>query len=66
MKILFLGTSEFAAKPLQILLEHRFNIPTVITQPDKLAGRGKKITISPVKKLAKEKNKKSYYLLIIK
>ena len=56
MKILFLGTSEFAAKPLQILLEHRFNIPTVITQPDKLAGRGKKITISPVKKLAKEKN----------
>lgn len=53
MRILFAGTPEFAAGHLRYLLDNnRYNIVAVFTQPDRPAGRGKKLTASPVKELA--------------
>ena len=44
MKILFAGTPSFAAKHLEILLKGDHEIVSVLTQPDKRSGRGKRIT----------------------
>ncbi len=55
MKIVFMGTPEFAVPSLRILLEHGYTIVAVVTAPDKPAGRGKKIQESAVKKFALEK-----------
>ena len=53
MKIIFAGTPDFAVAPLKALaLEH--NIVAVFTQPDRKAGRGKKLSAPPVKQLALE------------
>lgn len=52
MKIIFAGTPEFAAQHLQVLLDNNVDIVAVYTQPDRPAGRGKKLTPSPVKSLA--------------
>jgi len=53
MRIIFAGTPEFAAGHLQHLLQHSVHeIVAVFTQPDRPAGRGKKVTASPVKALA--------------
>ncbi|MGD9152868.1 MAG: methionyl-tRNA formyltransferase [Gammaproteobacteria bacterium] len=52
LKILFAGTPEFAAKFLQALFDAKYNICAVITQPDKPAGRGRKLQINPVKQLS--------------
>lgn len=52
MKIIFAGTPEVATVPLQALLQSRHEIVAVYTQPDRPAGRGKKLTPSPVKTLA--------------
>ena len=52
MKIIFFGTPEFGATILGNLIKKSFKPVLVITAPDKPAGRGKKITSSPVKKLA--------------
>ncbi len=49
LRIIFMGTPEFAVPSLQILLEHKFNVVAVITAPDKSAGRGKKLQQSAVK-----------------
>ncbi len=56
MNILFIGTSEFAVSPLDVLLKKGFNIVSVITQPDKFGGRGLKKILSPVKIFALESN----------
>ena len=48
-----MGTPDFAVPSLKALHEAGYEIPLVITQPDKPAGRGKKITPPPVKVLAK-------------
>jgi methionyl-tRNA formyltransferase len=56
LKILFAGTPEFAAKHLQALLDTKYEICAVITQPDKPSGRGRKIQINPVKQLALDFN----------
>ena len=53
-RIIFMGTPEFAAYSLGILIEHKFNIVGVITAPDRQAGRGRKLRESAVKALAKE------------
>lgn len=53
-KIIFFGTPEFAVPSLKKLIEAGFEIPLVITQPDKPVGRGNKITESPVKLFAKQ------------
>ncbi len=55
-RIIFAGTPDFAAAHLQTLLDHGFNIVAVYTQPDRPAGRGNKLTASPVKTLALEHN----------
>ncbi|MEM7540240.1 MAG: methionyl-tRNA formyltransferase [Pseudomonadota bacterium] len=55
LKIIFAGTPEFALPSLQVLLEDStVDLVGVYTQPDRAAGRGRKITESPVKKLAAE------------
>ena len=52
MRIAFAGTPDFAAAALRRLIEARFEIPLVLTQPDRPAGRGLKLQPSPVKRLA--------------
>ncbi len=52
MKIVFAGTPEFAAVALQALLTAGFEVPLVLTQPDRPSGRGMKLTPSAVKALA--------------
>ena len=54
MRILFAGTPEFALPPLQTLVDGDYDIAAVLTQPDRPAGRGKKLRVSPVKQLALE------------
>lgn len=54
MKIIFAGTPEFAATALAALLKTSHDIIAVYTQPDRKAGRGQKLTPSPVKQLALE------------
>jgi methionyl-tRNA formyltransferase len=51
-----MGTPEFAIPTLYSLINNYGNIEAVITQPDRPKGRGRKITISPVKRLALENN----------
>ncbi len=55
LRIVFMGTPDFAVPSLQILVENSYNVVAVITAPDKPAGRGHKIQQSPVKKYALEK-----------
>lgn len=52
MKIVFLGTPDFAVASLDILVKNKFDIVGVITVPDKPAGRGMKLQESAVKKYA--------------
>lgn len=52
MKIIFAGTPEFAAVALHTLHEAGFEIPLVLTQPDRPAGRGLQLQASPVKQFA--------------
>lgn len=52
LRIIFAGTPEFAAHHLQALLNSSHHVVAVYTQPDRPAGRGKKLTASPVKLLA--------------
>jgi len=56
LKIVFAGTPEFAATTLASLLGSQHEILAVYTQPDRPAGRGRKLTASPVKSLALEHN----------
>ncbi|WP_028864949.1 methionyl-tRNA formyltransferase [Psychromonas aquimarina] len=56
LNIIFAGTPDFAAKHLSALLESEHNVIAVYTQPDRPAGRGKKLSASAVKELAVEKN----------
>ena len=52
MRIVFMGTPDFAAASLQKLLDEKFNVVGVFTQPDKPKGRGMEMCFSPVKELA--------------
>ena len=54
LRIIFAGTPDFAATCLKALLESHHNVVAVYTQPDRPAGRGRKLTASPVKTLALE------------
>ena len=58
MKIVFMGTPDFAVASLNALLEAGFNIVGVVTAPDKPSGRGQKINESAVKQYAQEKGLK--------
>ena len=55
LKIIFMGTPEFAVESLDILVKNNYNIVGVITVPDKPAGRGQQVQQSAVKKYAEEK-----------
>lgn len=55
LRIIFMGTPEFAVESLDILIKNNYNIVGVITVPDKPAGRGQEIQQSDVKKYALEK-----------
>jgi len=55
LRIIFAGTPDFAARHLNALLSSEHQIVGVFTQPDRPAGRGKKLMPSPVKVLAEEK-----------
>lgn len=52
LRIVFLGTPEFAAVSLRALVEGGYNVVGVVTMPDKPAGRGHKLLQSPVKQYA--------------
>ncbi len=52
LDIIFAGTPDFAREALQALLGSRHRVVAVYTQPDRPAGRGRKLTPSPVKQLA--------------
>ena len=54
MNIIFAGTPDFAVAPLQALIESEHTVVAVYTQPDRPAGRGQKLTPSPVKQCALE------------
>jgi methionyl-tRNA formyltransferase len=54
VRVLFAGTPEFAVPPLRELLAVGYEICAVYTQPDRPAGRGRKLAVSPVKALAQE------------
>ncbi len=53
MRVVFAGTPEFAAQALRRLLAAGFEVPLVLTQPDRPAGRGLKLQASPVKEVAR-------------
>ncbi|GIU20362.1 methionyl-tRNA formyltransferase [Shewanella sp. MBTL60-007] len=54
LNVIFAGTPDFAARHLQALIDSEHNVIAVYTQPDRPAGRGKKLQASPVKALALE------------
>ena len=56
MKIVFMGTPDFAQKSLEALYNARYEILAVVTNIDKPKGRGMKLVESPVKEYAKSKN----------
>lgn len=56
LRIIFMGTPEFAVPSLEILVQNKFNVVAVITAPDKPQGRGQKLTPSPVKECALKNN----------
>jgi methionyl-tRNA formyltransferase len=55
MKIIYFGTPEFAVPSLQALIESGEDVISVVTQPDKVKGRGHKLSQPPVKELAVSK-----------
>lgn len=56
LKVIYAGTPDFAVPALQALIDSEHDVIAVYTQPDRPAGRGRKLTPSPVKKIALEHN----------
>ena len=54
LNVLFMGTPDFAAESLKSLVEEKYNIVGVVTNPDRPKGRGMKMIASPVKEYALE------------
>lgn len=54
LRIVFAGTPDFSVPPLKALLQSEHEVVAVYTQPDRPAGRGRKLTPSPVKTVAEE------------
>jgi methionyl-tRNA formyltransferase len=52
LKVVFMGTSDFAVPSLAKLIDSHYQILGVVTQPDRPKGRGKKLLPSPIKDLA--------------
>jgi methionyl-tRNA formyltransferase len=60
LRIVFMGTPDFAVGSLKMLVENGYNIVGVVTAPDKPAGRGNQLTESAVKKYASENGLKIF------
>ena len=60
MKIIFMGTPDFAQKSLESVYNAGYEIIGVVTNPDKPKGRGMKLTFSPVKEFAVENGLQVY------
>ncbi|WP_026916076.1 methionyl-tRNA formyltransferase [Christiangramia portivictoriae] len=58
LRIVFMGTPEFAVKSLEAILEAGYNVAGVVTAPDRPAGRGRKLKESAVKTFAVSRNLK--------
>jgi len=56
MRLVFMGTPEFAVPSLEILLAHHYDVAAVVTVPDKPQGRGRRVVPSPVKVAANAYN----------
>lgn len=56
LRIVFMGTPEFAVPSLEILVQNGYNVVAVVTAPDKPQGRGQRIDVSPVKACALKHN----------
>ncbi len=56
LRIIYMGTPQFAVEPLRAIIHAGYNVLAVITAPDKPAGRGQKIHFSPVKEFALQNN----------
>jgi methionyl-tRNA formyltransferase len=56
LKIIFAGTPQFSVPALEVLLNSKHEVCAVYTQPDRPAGRGQKLTASPIKQLAEKFN----------
>jgi len=56
MKVVFMGSPDFAVPSLEALIEARFEVQLVVTQPDRPAGRGRKMLPTAVKATAREHN----------
>ena len=56
LRIIFMGTPDFAVATLKALVEHNYKVVGVITAPDKPAGRGRKLNESAVKTYANSQN----------
>ena len=54
LRIVFAGTPDFSVPPLKALLQSKHEVVAVYTQPDRPAGRGRKLAFSPVKEAAVE------------
>ena len=54
MKIVFMGTPDFAVPSLEILLKNNYTISAVVTAPDKPRGRGQQVSFTPVKECAQK------------
>lgn len=52
MRIVFMGTPDFAIPTLRVLVDHGYDVVAVVTSPDKPSGRGLQMTASPVKEFA--------------
>ena len=64
MRILFMGTPDFALESLKALYEANYDIVGVVTNIDKPKGRGMKLIASPVKEYALEKNLKIFQCVL--
>ncbi|MGC3943326.1 MAG: methionyl-tRNA formyltransferase [Chryseolinea sp.] len=56
LRIVFMGTPEFAVPSLEIIISRGYNVVAVVTAPDKPQGRGQKVEMSPVKAMAVKHN----------
>ena len=52
MRIIYMGTPDFAVLPLEKIIENGHQVVLVVTQPDRVRGRGKEVSFSPVKECA--------------
>ena len=66
MRAIFAGTPEFAAQALQAIVAAGHEVPLVLTQPDRPAGRGMSLQPSPVKRLALERGLEVFQPLTLK